>query len=193
MSQVDELLNTMPENADGAYSAEAEPHIVVDKDRHITVPDSLKRIAVQYDHNIETVTFDCPRYWDDHDMSQMSVYINYRLPDGTDDGCLAENVTVDGDIMHFDWTISNKVTPIAGKVDIQVCVKKADDEGNEENHWNSEVCHDLYISESLDCHRNITIANEYPDIISALLARMLDFEKAYSELEKLIDGSGVIT
>ena len=55
-----------------------EEHIKIGLDRHITVPESLKRIAVQYDHNVETVTFDCPRYWDGHDMSKMTVYINYR-------------------------------------------------------------------------------------------------------------------
>lgn len=31
-----------------------EPHIVVGSDRMITVPDELKNIAVQYDHNVET-------------------------------------------------------------------------------------------------------------------------------------------
>ena len=48
-----------------------EPHIVIGYDRVVTVPDQLKRLAVQYDHDIETVTFDCPRYWGKHDMSQM--------------------------------------------------------------------------------------------------------------------------
>ena len=47
----------------------SEPHIVIDSHRAITVPEQLKRIAVQFDHNFETVTFDCPRYWDGHDLS----------------------------------------------------------------------------------------------------------------------------
>ena len=40
----------------------AEPHIVIDDDRYIAVPKKLRRLAVQHDHNVETVTFDCPRY-----------------------------------------------------------------------------------------------------------------------------------
>ena len=55
----------------------SEEHIIIGRDRYITVPEGLKRIAVQYDHNVETVTFDCPRYWDEHDLSTMNIYINY--------------------------------------------------------------------------------------------------------------------
>ena len=94
-----------------------EPHIVIDRNRTITVPDQLKRIAVQFDHNVETVTFDCPRYWDGHDMSVMEVYINYKRPDGKIRKYTADNVTVDDSdntIMHFDWTITNDVTSVNG-------------------------------------------------------------------------------
>ena len=38
-----------------------EQHIIINSDRSITVPTELKNIAVQNDHNIETVMFDCPR------------------------------------------------------------------------------------------------------------------------------------
>ena len=70
MSQATDLLNSLTDDQISAYSSNAgeEPHIVIGNDRFITVPESLKRIAVQYDHNVETVTFDCPRYWDDLDM-----------------------------------------------------------------------------------------------------------------------------
>ena len=73
MSLAESLLNSIDETT-------TEGHIVIGNDRYITVPDELKRLAVQYDHNIETVTFDCPRYWDGLDMSAMAVYINYMLP-----------------------------------------------------------------------------------------------------------------
>lgn len=56
MSTANELFTTA--------SGVDEAHIVINSDRSVSVPDELKNIAVQYDHNIETVTFDCPRYWD---------------------------------------------------------------------------------------------------------------------------------
>lgn len=155
MSKAEELLNSITSTNDVVLLANVpnEPHIVIDNDRHITVPDELKRLAVQYDHNIETVTFDCPRYWDDHDMSKMSIYINYLRVDEETGVFQAENVTVDtGDssIMHFDWTISRNATEATGKLVFLVCVKCADEEGNEKNHWNSELCKDCYVSEGLE-------------------------------------------
>ena len=29
-----------------------EPHIIINSDRSVTIPEELKNIAVQYDHNI---------------------------------------------------------------------------------------------------------------------------------------------
>lgn len=162
MATVEELLAGM---------STPEEHIVVGSDRFITIPEKLKRIAVQFDHDIETVTFDCPRYWDDHDMSKMIIYINYARSDGYADAYKAQNVSVDNDIMHFDWTISRNVTEVAGQLEISVCVKNLDDDGNELNHWNSELCTDAYVSKGKEVVESI--AGSYdPDIVTYLVKRM---------------------
>lgn len=166
MSQAEELLNSLDETTG------IEGHIVVGKDRHITVPKDLKRIAVQYDHNVETVTFDCPRYWDDHDMSTMNIYINYMRPDRIRGMFLAKNVTVDetdDTIMHFDWTLSRNATRVQGKLKFLVCVKKVED-AEETIHWNSELCNELTVSEGLECEDFVENAEQ--DIITDLLLRM---------------------
>lgn len=175
MSVADDLLNSLGENGPVAYSADAstEEHIVIGNNRQITVPDALKRIAVQYDHNVETVTFDCPRFWDEHDLSKMKVYINYLRPDRVMGMDLAENVSVDEidpGIMHFTWTITRNVTMVDGTISFLVCVKNTNDAGIESNHWNSELCSVLTISKGLECTDIITEA--YPDIITDLLLRM---------------------
>lgn len=151
MSQANELLAKLSNSEISAYLAnrEAEEHVVIGPDRVVIVPDSLKRIAVQYDNNVETVTFDCPRYWDEHDMSQMVVYINYRTPKNTLGAYIAQNVRVDEEdstMMHFEWTISKNVTLYEGKIAFLVCAKDAD----ELPHWHSELCQDMYISEGLE-------------------------------------------
>ena len=171
MSQAEELLNSL--SAGDTTETATEGHIIIGNDRFITVPEELKRIGVQYDHNIETVTFDCPRYWDGLDMSQMVVYINYMLPDRTKGCYIADNVTADDTddtIMHFDWTISRNVTQVKGAIFFLVCIKKTDENGNEVNHWNSELCKDIYISEGLECEE--VVSELYPDIITSLLERM---------------------
>lgn len=182
MSQAEELLENLTEEKMYTASPETEEHIFISSDRHITVPDKLKRIAVQYDHNIETVTFDCPRCWDGVDMSTMMIYINYMRPDGTYGSYLVSDATVDENddsVMHFNWTISNHVSEIKGNISFLICIKKADDEGNEEIHWNTELNSEMYISAGLECVE--AIRKSYPDIFAQLLGRMESNEETSSQ------------
>lgn len=188
MSQANELLDSLTTDEIAAYSADSasEPHIVIGSDRYITVPESLKRIGVQFDHNVETVTFDCPRYWDGLDMSKMIVYINYLLPSGIRAAYIAENIAVDESddtMMHFTWTISNHVTMTKGTLSFLVCIKKTDSEGNEVNHWNSELNREMFISEGMECEE--IALSEYPDIITQLLTRMTAVEEINIQAEEM--------
>lgn len=167
MSQAEELLNSLTTDEIATYTANGsdEPHIVIGSDRIITVPDELKRIAVQFDHNIETVVFDCPRYWDEHDMSEMAVYINYKDPNEEKGYYQATDVTVDdtdSNIMHFSWTISKHLTLAPGPITFLVCVKKTDNTGEEVNHWNSELNKDMYVSEGLEIDETVLPDNITP-------------------------------
>lgn len=181
MSKAEELLNTLAitETTNARLSTTDEPHLVIGPDRVITVPIELKRLAVQFDHNVETVTFDCPRYWDEHDMSQMNIYINYLRPDKESAMFKAQNIVVDEtdpSVMHFDWTISRNVSEVPGQLVFLVCIKKADEEGNEKTHWNSELCKTCYISEGLEIDGE-ELKQLYPDII----------EQWYQEVTAVID------
>lgn len=161
-----------------------EGSIVIGSDRHITVPNNLKRIAVQYDHNIETVTFDCPRFWDGYDLSEMNIFINYMLKDGTKGQFIATDVCIDlsdDSIIHFNWTITGNVTQVAGAITMQVCAKQVDSNGMITNHWNSEICTDLRVSEGMECYE--TPDMEYPDVISQLIDRIEALEKNGAAVE----------
>lgn len=169
MSKADELLNSLSEDDISLQLAnpETEPHIVIGEDRVISVPKELQRIAVQYDHDVETVTFDCPRYWDDLDMSKLNIYINYMRKDRYIGCYKATDITVDdadSNIMHFNWKISRNVSEVVGELKFLVCIKKSDAEGYEVNHWNSELDTEMYISQGLEAEESIFDA--YPDIIS---------------------------
>ena len=181
MSKAEELLNTLAitETTSARLSTTDEPHLVIGPDRVIAVPTELKRLAVQFDHDVETVTFDCPRYWDEHDMSQMHIYINYLRPDKETGTFKAQNIVVDetdSNVMHFDWTISRNVTEVPGQLVFLVCIKKVDEEGNEKTHWNSELCKTCYVSEGLEIDGE-ELKALYPDII----------EQWYQEVVAVID------
>ena len=150
-----------------------EEHIKIGLDRHITVPEALRRIAVQYDHNIETVTFDCPRFWDSHDLSKMTIYINYMRKDRYRDKDVAENIVVDESdetTIHFTWTVSRNATLYKGELRFLVCAVDLDNNGNEKTHWNSEVCNQTYVSEGLEC--DDAVKEMHADVITDLLLRM---------------------
>ena len=169
MSKADELLNSLSEDDISLQLAnpETEPHIIIGEDRIISVPKELQRIAVQYDHDVETVTFDCPRYWDDLDMSKLNIYVNYMRKDRYIGCYKATDIAVDGansNIMHFNWKISRNVSEVVGELKFLVCIKKSDAEGYEVNHWNSELNTEMYISQGLEAEESIFDA--YPDIIS---------------------------
>lgn len=174
MSQVNELLNTMAEEDIVTYTAdpENEPHIVIDKDRFAKVPEELRRIAVEDDHNVETVTFDCPRYWDEHDLTKMVLYIRYACPDGKSGGYRAQNVRVDGaatDMIHFDWTISENVTGKAGTLAFMVVAKKSNEESGESlNRWHSEPNTEMYISKGIP-GEDVDYTTGNPDLLTQVL------------------------
>ena len=178
MSQVEELLRNLSSGVSVAsFDGSEEEHIIIDNDRFITVPESLKRIAVQYDNNIETVTFDCPRYWNGNDLSLMKIFINYLRADKVPGCSEVENITIDevnGSIIHFTWTIDRYLTMANGNIVFLVCAKNVDKDGNEINHWNSELNKQMYISEGLECHEIIEIT--YPDILTDILTRIDTFQ-----------------
>lgn len=156
MSGANELLESLSEGDVTTYTANpaTEGHIVIGADRFITVPEELKRIAVQHDHNIETVTFDCPRYWDGNDLSKMSIYVNYKNANQVMGAYLVKDLaidTADSSIIHFTWTISGNVTTHKGSIVFLICAKTVDtDTGEEVLHWNSEINKDMYVSEGLE-------------------------------------------
>lgn len=170
MSQAEELLSTLSVSG----STGTEPHIVIADDRYIDIPAELKSIAVQYDHNVETVTFDCPRYWDEHDFSTMRVYINYLTPDGRIGQYVCNDVAVDdtdNSIIHFSWTISNNVTQVKGNISFLVCIKSSDASGDVDIHWNSRLNTDMVILPGLEWLSGSDIPVN-PDVIESILSRL---------------------
>lgn len=160
MSQAEELLNSLSANSD------TEPMIYVSDARIITVPDVLKKIAVQHDHNVETVTFDCPRYWDGHDMSKWTIQIIYTTAAGKPGDFIATNCRVneaDSSRINFDWTILDYLTQDSGSISFYICITDTAEDGTVFHHWNTELCTDAYVSKGGDCHAMETL---YPDVFS---------------------------
>ena len=169
--------------------------IVVDAERVITVPDELKQIGVQGDHNIETITFECPRYWDEpenkHDLSAMSIYINYMRPDGEIGRTLAKLIDdkLTEEKMYFEWVVSQHTTEINGSITFLVHIEKIeqkledgkpvyDADGqpvyNLVRAWNSKSNSELFVTEGIDANTQLEEINA--DVIETILQRMKQLE-----------------
>lgn len=136
MSLAENLLDTLPDTAAVNESGE-EGHIVIDAQRRITVPNELKLIAVKGDQNVETVTIDCVRYWDEHDLSEFEVKLYYITPSGENKEYNAENIVVGDDIFSFNWTIGREITLVSGKLTFWLVAKKFDENDTLLYQWSS--------------------------------------------------------
>ena len=151
-------------------------HVIINQDRTVIVPESEKKIGIQYDHNVNTISFDCPRYPDEDptiDMSTMSIYINYMLADKSLGSSLAINVAVDEmdpNIIHFDWKITHAITSIKGLLSTLICIKQVDADGNEIYHWNTNLIQNFFVGEGMECLEPIVDMN--PDVITQLLQKI---------------------
>ena len=170
-------------------------HVVISKNRTVSVPSSLMKIGVQHDHKVNKITFDCPRYPDEDrsiDMSGMQIFINYMLSDKTLGTSAAINVCVDPDnedIIHFDWQITNAITKVKGVLSSLVCIKQIDSVGIETYHWNSDLFQKFSVSEGMECSEVIPDGN--PDVIAQIIVKVNTLDKQITELEKSISGIGV--
>lgn len=152
---------------------ETEPHIVIGNDRTVVVPPELQVIAVQFDHNVETVTFDCPRYWDEHDLREMRIFINYMRADKEVGQFYCTDVSVDESdetIIHFTWTVTGHVTEVVGGISFLVCAKAANEDGELLNRWSSLLNQEMRIAQGLLADG--AIERLYPDGIMAILMRL---------------------
>lgn len=156
-----------------------EPHIIINNDRSITVPDVLKNVAVQYDHDIETVTFDCPRYWDGNDLSVMKIMINFIKPLGDQGTYVCKPATIDSNndkIIHFDWTISSEVTSQPGDIKFIVCMQKDATDQTTSLIWHSQICSLMTVLPGIECDSSVI-----SDYEAGKLAGWSEFWDIYQE------------
>ena len=94
----------------------------------------------------------------------MKVSIKYVLSNCYEDTYFSPEVTIDEtdqDIMHFSWTISNKVTQVSGEITFLVCLMLLDSNGIAIKKWHSHICKDMRVLDGMDC--DTTAVNEYKE------------------------------
>lgn len=185
MSLAEEMLANMSVSDDSvSYLADEEPHIVINESRQAIVPNELKTIAVTGDKDIETVTFDCVRYWDNHDLSTFAIYLNYVLPDLSVGTYIPESIVADGDVFHFDWNIKNNITVKNGKISFAItAIKTKQNESGEtvvDKQWGSLPNSDCSIALGLDIS-NVPSEEESSDVLAQMSAILEQIQEDFDE------------
>ena len=175
MTEAEKLLATLDVNDPKLLPipSKDDGYIIIGEDRIITVPDALKRIAVQYDIDVEAVMFECPRYFNGIDLTKLDLYVNYIRADGGPSSYHIEDVTINPENdkqIHFTWLVGGYLTEVAGNLQFIVSGSKTDESGNVVNKWNTEINSDLYIPKSIESAEHV--AALYPDIVTQLLTRL---------------------
>lgn len=182
MSLAEEKLNSISIDGSAEYtsSEKVEEHIKIDSSRNIIVPESLKMIAVQYDKDVETREFDCPRYWDDGvDLYEMSFFINYILPNGRKGSYLPYNVYLDSNddsIIHFTWKIEEYFTTNSGSIKFLIVAKKTNESGILTQRWSTTLNSDLYVSDGLSTDYQ-PISPEQEDLLTQAIGKIDELQK----------------
>lgn len=181
MSLAENLLNSLStENISEDYSTDEEEHIVVDNTRKITVPAKLRTIAVEGDKDIETVTIDCVRYWDEHDLSSFAIYINYMLPSGETGTYIPENIIRNDDYFSFNWVIGRNLTKYSGSISFLILARQTDSFGGVIYQWSSLLNSEFNVSKGLEV-TSVPEENLTQDIISQIL-QSLNLKLSYSNI-----------
>jgi hypothetical protein len=194
MSLAENLLNSMSTTTYGSTEATeaAEPHIVIDNSRQMIVPNSLKTIAVTGDKDIETVTFDCIRYWDGHDLSTFALYINYELPNGSTGTYIPQNLKVGDEYISFTWTIGSPITSVSGRLTFSIEAVQTGDNYVVLYRWSTIPNGDMTIVKGLS-------RGEIPDeeITEDVVSQVLEYanmaaDYAQAAKEVVVDAANVV-
>lgn len=163
-------------------------HPVFDTDTHFTIDPITRQIKnashrkttlMQFDHNSERFTFECPRYIEAHDMAECNrVEVHYLNIDGNRQNSGVYTVddlqVMDGDETQVtcSWVISSNATQLAGQLAFLLrflCV-----DGDIITYsWNTDMFTAQKISKGIDAAG--AFETEYVDVIEKWKASVMTY------------------
>lgn len=171
-------------------SAESEYFVIDIDSRIITPPSSFENFGVESDENAERVWFECPRYVGDNmDLTECNVFINFSNANGEEDKFLVTDVSDDGDVVHFSWKLSRKVTRYKGTIKFVVCATIANKYGEIDNEWNTTLCtgavlEGLEVESQTEDETTADVINQIAELvgdISTALNEVIEMQEAILE------------
>lgn len=148
-------------------------------------PAEEKAFVVQHDHNSERITFEVPRYVEEHDLSLCNVvqihYLNVEA--GRKDRYYAGIYEVDDmqispdddGVVICSWLVSGSATQYAGSLNFVVRFSCVSEDGTIDYAWNTTICSDLSVSAGM--WNTDVFVEEHSDIFAEWEARIKALEE----------------
>lgn len=139
--------------------------------RIVTIPDNVKPVLTQYDHNSEFITFEIDRYIEGHDLlkcDKVEIHYNNVASSGkrTSRGVYeAEDFqidSIDSSKVTFTWKISEMATKYAGTLQFVVAFS-CTDEGDLDYRWNTLINSELTVQNGINNGR--AVVESYADVL----------------------------
>jgi hypothetical protein len=165
---------------------QTEPKFIINLNtRIIDIPPEFYCIGIENDHNAETIYFETNRYFDDIDLYNASIaiqYINslgkkyvfpivYKYIDYSEEG-------EEGELLSFGWTLSSDVLAAAGKVYFTIRFFELENDKNIFKYNLNTKIAEVYVEKGL----NVLVADESikeTDDLSRVLESISNLENRY--------------
>lgn len=150
---------------------DSDKRFVIDPLTRTITNQSGKLVLIQYDHNSEQFTFECPRFVDGHDMTLCNKvevhYINTGTGKDRSIGIFEADIPVvsedNPNAVTFTWLVSNNATQYVGKLNFVIRFSCVGDEGVVEYAWNTGIYSGIAIAPSI--YNGEEFVEEYVDVL----------------------------
>lgn len=146
--------------------------------RKITLPGNEKILGVYHDKNVTRKHFKMPRYYQNNDMSEFSIKVNYVNEDNETDCYAVDDMLTTEDYITFSWLVGATACRVPGTVGFVICFTKVDHESNITQEYNTE----LAVGKVLDgCELGKAIDSEQEkDIIAQFMKYLIKVDPTLS-------------
>ena len=157
---------------------------------------SDKLQLMQYDHDSEMYTFQVPRFIEGYDVSLCNkieiLYSNIdrKTKESFDDIYQITDVSVDEELVTFEWLVSGFATRFAGSLNFLIRFAFAEEDSTYSYLWHTDIFKGITILEGMN--NSEAIVKQNPDIIDALQKDVVDLQVTDENISEFLVESSII-
>lgn len=148
---------------------DSDKHFIIDPVTRTVKNESGKLVLIQYDHNSERFTFECPRFVDDHDMSLCNRveihYINTGANSKSTGIYEVDDLQISSETntVTCSWLVSQNATQHVGKLNFIIRFACIAEDSTIEYAWNTSIYSDIVISKGI--YNGEEFIEDYVDVL----------------------------